>query len=143
MLLTELYTEIANDFPINNTDLGNEATKSTTLWIKYIKLWSDENLRMEKLQSGRSTLIALKREYYSGNASPEIYKANPFNGKSPKTEGGLQKLIENDTDVIAYDESLIVQKQKVEVLVSCLDECKRRGYAIRAAIDYTKFINGG
>lgn len=143
MLLSELYTEIANDFPIDNNDLGNESTKSTKLWIKYIKLWSDENLRLEKLQSGRNTLISIKREYYSGNASPEVYQAKPFNGRTPKSEGGLAKLIEADQDVIAYDESLIVQKQKVEVLVSCLDEVKRRGYAIKAAIDYTKFINGG
>ena len=142
MKLDELYKSIAEDFPINKADLGSEALKSTTLWIKYIKLWSEEKLRLEKIQSGRNSLIALKREYYSGNASAEVYRDKPFNGKTPKSEGGLAKLVDNDLDVIAYDEGLIVQRNKVEVLEATLDECKRRGYSIRAAIDMVKFENG-
>ena len=143
MLLTDLYTEIAKDFPIDKSDLGNEATRSTMLWVKYIKYWSEEKLRWEKLQSGRNTLLSMKREYYSGNAPAEVYKEKPFNGKTPKSDRGIQILVENDIDVIQYDEGIIIQKNKVEVLEAALDECKRRGYAIRAAIDHMKFINGG
>ena|ERR1035437_5235818 len=143
MLIADLHIEIAKDFPIDQTDLGNESCKSTTLWVKYIKLWSDETLRLEKLQSGRNTLISVKREYYSGNAPAEVYKQNPFNGKTPKSDRGIQILVDNDLDVIAYDEGLIVQKNKVEVLEAALDETNKRGYNIANAITMVRFMNGG
>src|ERR1035437_8773437 len=143
MKLDELHIKIAKDFPIDNSDLGNEATKTTSLWVTYIKLWSDETLRLEKLQSGRNTLISTKREYYSGNASAAVYQANPFNGKTPKSDRGIQILIENDLDVIQYDEGLNVQKNKVQVLEAALDEWNRRGYGIKTAADVMRFMNGG
>ena len=143
MLIAELYTEIAKDFPIDQTDLGGEAIKTTSIWVKYIKLWSEETLRLEKLQSGRNTLLSVKREYYSGNAPPEVYKANPFNGKTPKSDKGIQILIDNDLDVIQYDEGLIVQKNKVDILEAALDETKKRGYSKANAITMARFMNGG
>lgn len=142
MQLTELYQEIKKDFPIDERDLGNESLRTTKIWIKYIELYATENMRLEKMIAGRNTLISTKREYYSGNAPAEVYKDKPWNGRVPKSEGGLQKLVDNDLDVIAYDEGLIVQQQKIEVLKSCHEEVKRRGYAIKSAIDMVKFMNG-
>ena len=143
MKLDELHQEISKDFPINKTALADEALKTTSLWCKYIKYWSDEKLRLEKMESGLSTLFSIKREYYSGNASPEVYQQKPFNGRTPKSDRGIQILMEADLDVIAYQEGLIVQKNKVEVLEACLAECKSRGYAIANAISMVKFENGG
>ena len=142
MKLDELYQEIKKDFPIDERDLGNESLRTTQIWIKYIELYATENMRLEKMIAGRNTLISFKREYYSGNSPPEVYKEKPWNGKTPKSEGGLQALIQNDLDVIAYDEGLIVQKQKIEVLKSCHEEIKRRGFSIKSAIDMVKFMNG-
>lgn len=141
MLLQELYTAIATDFPVDNTDLGNESARTSDLFIKYIRLYSDENLRLSKLANSRKNIVAEKRQYYSGNASPEVYKEKPFEQRI-KTENVLQKYIEEDADIIAYDENIIVQKQKVEILQECLKEIRSRGYAIKAAIEYLKFING-
>ena len=141
MLLNDLFGEISVDFPIEKTDLGGEALKSATLFIKYIKLYSDEKLRLAKLENERRTLENVKREYYSGNAHPDVYKEKPFSIRI-KTEAVMEKYINNDVDVIKYDEQIIVQKQKVEVLINCLDEVKRRGYSIRNAIDVMKFENG-
>jgi len=97
---------------------------------------------LEKMIAGRNTLASTKRDYYSGNAHPEIYKEKPWNGNTPKTEGGMQKLLESDLDLIAYDEGLIVQKQKVHILTECHKEIQRRGFAIKTALDHHKFMNG-
>lgn len=143
MKLEELYAQIKEDFPIDSGDLLGETTKTQQLWVKYIQLYSSEKLRLEKMYSSRATLISRLREYYSGNALPEVYKQKPYNGIIPKTENGLMKLVENDQELINYDDATLVQKQKVYVLEESVKECKQRGYSIANAISYTKFLNGG
>jgi hypothetical protein len=143
MKLEELYAEIAKDFPIKKSDLAGEAIKTSELWPKYIVLWTQERLKLEQRQSGRATLVAIKREYYSGNADPEVYKQKPFNGKSVKTDAGLDRAILSDPDVIAYDEGTIIQKVKVDALKSAVDECKQRVYVIKDLVKMKIFEDGG
>ena len=142
MKLKELLEKIAKDFPINPADLQGEALKTTSLWCTYISIWSEEKLQLEKMEFTLRMLLSEKREYYSGNASAQIYKDNPWNGKTPRTESGLQKLIEADKDIISYREGQIVQKNKVEILMAALQECRQRGFSIKHAIDMIKFENG-
>lgn len=142
MKLKELLEKIAKDFPINPTDLQGESLRTSKLWINYITIWSEEKLRLEKMHFALKKLLSEKRNYYSGNALPEVYKSNPWNGKTPRTENGLQKLIEADKEVILYKEGQIVQKNKVEILEAALQECKQRGFSIKHAIDMLKFENG-
>lgn len=142
MKLEELHEMIVADFyPIKQTDLAFESLRSNELFVKYIQLYSTENLRLSKMENDRKKLIAEKREYYSGNAKPEVYQKKPFDIKV-RTDGGIQKYIDADDEVVNYDDALIIQKQKVEVLTAALDQINKRGFAIRQAIDYTKFMNG-
>ena len=142
MKLADILVMISEDFQIDITDLGNEAVRSSELFQKYMPLYREEKRTLEKLESDRKLLISNKREYYSGNASAAVYQAKPWNGKTPATDIGFQRLFEVDKDIIAYDENLIVQRDKVAMLVDCMDEIKRRSYNIRNAIDWQKFING-
>lgn len=142
MKLTDLYQEVATDFPIDISDIANESAKTTDLFIKYMKYWSNESLQMELMETKRKKLINEKREYYSGNAPAEVYKEKPFDLRI-KTEQGLQKYIEADDDVIKYDEQVSLQRQKVLILEHCMDEIKRRNWALRVALDDIKFKSGG
>ena|SRR5665213_3030481 len=143
MKLEDIYTAIAVDFVINENDLGHESIKTEKLWIKYITLYSQEKLRLEQRQSGRATLCSVKREYYSGQAAPEVYYKNPPKGPHVKTDAGLERAIARDEDVIAYDETTIVQRIKVDLLKATVDECKQRSYSLKAAVDHMRFLNGG
>ena len=142
MKLEELYEMLSTDFTWDETDLGKEAARTSDLFIKYIKLWSDQNLKLEQLENQFQGLVRSKREYYSGNAPASVYKAKPFDTRV-KTDAGIQRYIDGDEDIITAKEKIIVQQQKVKVLEACLDEVKKRGFAISKAIDYYKFINGG
>lgn len=139
--MEELYTMIAEDFPIDRGNLGDEAIKTTKLFSKYIRFWSEEKLILEQLKNNKKALCIAKREYYSGAAPAEVYKEKPFDLRL-KTEAMIQKYVDCDPDITKYDERIILQENKVEVLDNCLKEVKNRGYSIKNAIDMVKFEAG-
>jgi len=140
--IEQLYELIQTDLPIDKHDLGHEAIKSANLFVKYIKMYTDENLVLKRLINKKNNLIQEKREYYSGTAPAEMYREKPFNIKV-KTEAGLAKYIENDIDVNDFNKKILAQESVVELLHAIMDEIKRRGFAIKAAIDFHRFENGG
>jgi hypothetical protein len=141
MKLSELYEMIAEDFPVDKTNLGDESLKTAKMFSKYIRIWSEEKLILEKLKNNRKSLCTTKREYYSGAAPASVYKEKPFDLKL-KTDTIIQKYVDSDPDVTKYDEQIIIQMNKVEVLDNCLKEIKTRGYSIKNAIDMLKFEAG-
>jgi hypothetical protein len=142
MKLEEIYSDIKKDFIIDETNMANEALRTSQLFIKYVQIFTNEKLRLEQLDNRKKLLLAEKREYYYGNAAPEVYKEKPFDVKV-KTEVVLQKYLDNDSDIVKYNENIIIQQEKVNVLKMCLDEIKNRNYQIKNYIEYTKFISGG
>lgn len=142
MTIDELYDNIAKDFTIDVTDLIKESVKGADLFVKYIKLFSEESLKFELMDNKKKELLIRKRDYYSGNGTPEEYKERPFSLKL-RSDTAINKYIDSDPEVIQYDQKMLIQKQKVSILKECVEETKRRGYAIKNIIDYTKFINGG
>lgn len=139
--IEKLYEMIGEDLPWNEIDLGKENTRTTDLFVKYIKIWSEEKIILEALQTKHHILVKEKTQYYSGTADPEVYKEKPFNLKL-KTDNVISKYVDSDTDVIQSNYKLEKQKNKVEVLKQVVDQINKRGFAIKASIDYHKFING-
>ena len=141
MKLSELYEMIAVDLPVDGTNLGGESLRNTDLFIKYVRLYADAKARVELMENQKKNLLAEKRDYYSGNAPAHVYQQKPFDLKV-KSEAALRQYLENDPDIVAHDNKMIVETQKVEVLQLTLDHIKSRNYSIRAAIDMTKFEAG-
>lgn len=143
MTMDELYQEISKDFKIDQSNLGGEAIRITSdLFVKYIRLYSQTKTKVELLQNRRKLLVSQRRDYYSGNGTPEEYKAEPFD-QFIKSETILQKFIDNDKKIVEYDDRIILEKQKLEVLQACVNEIKTLGFSIKSAIDDKKFMNGG
>ena len=141
MTLDELYANIDKDFSIDETDIGNESLRSANLFQKYIRLYTDSKLQLELLLNKRKNLICEKREYYAGNAAPEVYKEKPFDLRI-KTEAVMEKYLDSDIDIVKYDEKIVLQQEKVNALRACLETIKNRNFQIKNYIDYQKFING-
>lgn len=142
MLIDDLYTQIAKDFVIDSTDLIKESSKSADLFVKYIRMFSEESLKYEMMENKKKELLIKKRDYYAGNGTPEEYKVKPFPLKL-KTDTAINKYVESDPDIIKYDQKILIQKQIVSILKECMDEIKRRSFNIKNIVDYTRFINGG
>jgi hypothetical protein len=141
MNLSDLHDMIDVDMAVDSTELSQEAVKNPSLYAKYLRLWSDENLKLEASLIKLDSLIQKKRNYYSGNGTPEEYRKKPFDLKI-KTDAGIQKYINGDEDVCAFKQKIIIQEQKVKILEKVLGQIKDRQFSIKNAIDCMKFLEG-
>lgn len=143
MKLEEYYAMIAEDFPINKANLGDEAIKTTKLFTKYIQFWSQEKLLLEKIKLSRNTLYATFITILDGKGSDELNKKYPaVSNAKAKTNMVREKFIESQPEIEKLSEQLIIQEVKVEVLDAALKEIRNRGYSIKNAIDMVKFEAG-
>jgi len=140
MTLDELQNQAAKDLKIDDLELGDESLKTATLHQKYLTYFN--NFRQLKLmnEANYKVLYRKKWEYYSGKSEPEVYRENPFD----------HKILKQDLPIyLESDEELIKLKQKVEYYDMCVDSCDKilrqisnRGYQIKNAIDWRRFIDG-
>lgn len=142
MKLDDIHAEIAKDFSqVNESDILNEYSKLTKLFTKYQRIKSDENVRLHYLINNKRRLIFEKRDYYSGNASPDVYAQKPFNVRL-KTDAAVQKYIDADQDIIDIDNRIAIQQEKVDTLVAAVWEIKNRKECIKGIQDQVKFESG-
>ena len=140
MTLEELQEQVDKDLKINDTELDLESLKTPQLHNKYLKHYNNFKLLMTRAESDYKILKRVKWEYYTGKASPEVYKQKPFNLKIMKSD--IDKYLESDED-------LIKSKQKIEYLetvVNYLDRTLKiiggRDWQIRNSIEWRKFTSG-
>ena len=140
MTLEELQELVDKDLKINESELDLESLKTPQLHNKYLKHYNNFKLLMTRAESDYKILKRVKWEYYTGKASPEVYKQKPFNLKIMKSD--LDKYLDSDAD-------LIKSKQKIEYLetvVNYLDRTLKiiggRDWQIRNSIEWRKFTSG-
>tara|TARA_Y100000033_G_scaffold34300_1_gene32955 strand:+ start:429 stop:857 length:429 start_codon:yes stop_codon:yes gene_type:complete len=140
MTLEELQEQVDKDLKINDTELDLESLKTPQLHNKYLKHYNNFKLLITRAESDYKILKRVKWEYYTGKASPDVYKQKPFNLKIMKSD--IDKYLESD-------EELIKAKQKIdylETVVNYLDRTLKiiggRDWQIRNSIEWRKFTSG-
>ena len=140
MTLEELQEQVDKDLKINDTELDLESLKTPQLHNKYLKHYNNFKLLLTRAESDYKILKKVKWEYYTGKASPDVYKQKPFNLKIMKSD--IDKYLESDED-------LIKAKQKIdylETVVNYLDRTLKiiggRDWQIRNSIEWRKFTSG-
>jgi|TARA_R100000482_G_scaffold119705_1_gene64429 hypothetical protein len=140
MTLEELQEQVDKDLKINDTELDLESLKTPQLHNKYLKHYNNFKLLLTRAESDYKILKRVKWEYYTGKASPDVYKQKPFNLKIMKSD--IDKYLESD-------EELIKAKQKIdylETVVNYLDRTLKiiggRDWQIRNSIEWRKFTSG-
>ena len=142
MHIDEIIKHIEDDFQeIDRLDLMHEFVKLSKLFSKYIKMKSDEGIRLAATINEQKVILSEKYEYYSGKAPADVYKAKPFN-LNLKTKDLIQRYVDADQEVINQESRVAIQREKVEILNAALQEIKNRQWTIKGAQDQLKFENG-
>lgn len=143
MKLEEILDLWDGDCKVDNTELAVESTKVAIAHHRYLKIRSFENLNLAKLKGELKKLSKLKYEYYNGFLDKEtldFHEWKPFQNKILKSD--IPIYIDADDDVINLNLKISVAQEKVEVLDSIIRTINNRNYAIKNAIDWTKFTQG-
>ena len=140
MTLDELQKQAEKDLKIDDVELGDESLKTANLHQKYLNIYN--NFRQLQLMSDAQYRILYRKKWesYGGKADPQIYRDNPFD----------HKILKQDIHIyLESDEELIKAKQKTEYNKICMESCERilkqiqsRGWDIKNAIEWRKFVDG-
>lgn len=126
---------------IDESNLTKESLATGKIYGKFLRIRTEESIRLNLLKNELNSLYHEKREYYSGKAEPEVYKAKPFNKRLLKSE--IDSYIETDEEIKLITSKIDIQNEKMSYLNDLLKMISGRQFQIKSAIDYQKLLNGG
>jgi len=131
------------DSEIDYTELGTESIRIPQIHDKYLKIFTDERIRLKGVEFELSKMVRTKTEYYSGKMSQEELERHGWEqylGRLLKNE--IANYIESDDDVIKLKQQLVVLQEKINYLDSVIRMINNRGFQIKNALDWLKFSHG-
>lgn len=143
MKLEDIQELWHRDSEIDYTELGTESIRIPQIHDKYLKIFTDERIRLKGVEFELSKMVRTKTEYYSGKMSQEELEQHGWEqylGRLLKNE--IVKYIESDDDVIKLKQQLIVLQEKINYLDSVIRMINNRGFQIKNALDWLKFSHG-
>ena len=143
MKLEDIQELWHRDSEIDYTELGTESIRIPQIHDKYLKIFTDERIRLKGVEFELSKMVRTKTEYYSGKMSQEELDRRGWEqylGRLLKNE--MANYIESDDDVIKLKQQLVVLQEKVNYLDSVIRMINNRGFQIKNALDWLKFSHG-
>ena len=143
MKLEDIQELWHRDSEIDYTELGTESIRIPQIHDKYLKIFTDERIRLKGVEFELSKMVRAKTEYYSGKMSQEELERHGWEqylGRLLKNE--IVKYIESDDDVIKLKQQLVVLQEKINYLDSVIRMINNRGFQIKNALDWLKFSHG-
>ena len=143
MKLEDIQELWHRDSEIDYTELGTESIRIPQIHDKYLKIFTDERIRLKGVEFELSKLVRTKTDYYSGKMSQEELEQRGWEqylGRLLKNE--IANYIESDDDVIKLKQQLIVLQEKINYLDSVIRMINNRGFQIKNALDWLKFSHG-
>lgn len=108
---------------------------------QYLNYYTDISYIKTSFEFEIRKVVKEKREYYSGEADAKTYAEKPF-GTTIKTAEKMKVYLESDDEVINLEAKIKFVDQILFYLDHVLRMISNRGYQIKNAIEWEKFING-
>ena len=133
------------DFQFKNKqyteDLARLALEIPFQHNKYLNHYTDISQIKTSLEFEIRKLVREKREYYSGEADAKTYASKPF-GSSIKTSEKMKVYLESDEEIINLEAKIKYLDQMMYWIDQVMKQISNRGFQVKSAIEWEKFING-
>tara|TARA_Y100000385_G_C13026744_1_gene608758 strand:- start:294 stop:770 length:477 start_codon:yes stop_codon:yes gene_type:complete len=133
------------DFQFKNKeyseDLARLALEIPFQHNKYLNYYTDLSQVKTSLEFEVRRMVKEKREYYGGEAEAKVYAEKPF-GASIKTAEKMKVYMEADNEIINIEAKVKFIDQMLYFLEQVMRQISNRGFQIKSAIEWEKFING-
>lgn len=143
MKLEDIIKSWEEDSKVPVDQLQEQAANVAYLHNKYYKIFLQERVTLRSLESARKKMYLDKFEYFTGTIDEARLKERqwkPFALRVLKTEVPMH--MEADQDMIALDERIGVQKDKVEFLESIIKQINNRNFQIKNIIEFLRWSQG-
>jgi hypothetical protein len=129
------------DLEIDYTsDIGYLVSLQPKLFVKYTRMLKDETQKLKSLQLKSEKLQSELWLYYTGKASPEVYKEKPMDNRFLKSE--VKEAMFMDKDWMQHQVKLMLQEERVDLLERIAQQIKDRSFTLRTILEWKKFMEG-
>lgn len=104
------------------------------------RFYLNEARGLEKLMTKKNQVDLLRRRYYLGQATPEMYRKEPLAHPVLKTE--VELWLKADPIYIEICEFVEEQKRKIKMIEQIFERIKQMGYEVKTACDWRRYLDG-
>ena len=143
MDIESLREMVKNDIKIDETDLNSESLRTPQLHNKYLVLYENSKLELEKLQFMEKTMKRDKWLFYTGKMGDEDLERKgwePFEHNILKTD--IPMFLDADPDMQQIRAKISLQSSVVSYLEDVIKIVTGRQWNIKSAIEWIKFTQG-
>ena len=143
MKIEEIMEMWNKDSKIDETELATESSNIPVIHNKYLKIFMAERVKLFSAKADLKKKRRLLLEYYLGELDEEELKElgrDQFYKKLLKNEVDLY--IDSDDALTEQSLRVSLQEEKVNYLEAVLRQINNRGFQIKNAIDWNRFITG-
>lgn len=144
MTLDQLLEEWDKDAKMDKSHLDNCALETSVLHSKYLRLYVQQKLLLQKMQNDFIQLKYKKRAWVLGEMNKQELDAEGWKPwlKATPLKNQVDEVLEADNDCVMLKSKLSYQSEKVSALESIIKIINNRTFQISAATNWMKFQNG-
>ena len=135
MKIEELENSVEKDLYLDETILAKESLSTPVKHNKYLKMLLRERLKLKKLRNELYKISLGRTNYYNGS------DPDPFDYVLKDRE--VKDYVRVDPVVVEAEAKVTLQEEMVKYLEEICKMFERRSFAIKNAIDFMKFTQGG
>ena len=135
MKIEELEKLVEKDLYIDETILAKESLLTPTKHNKYLKMLLRERLKLKQLHNELNK-VSLGRTCYYNGSDPDPYEY-------VLKDREVKDYVKVDPVVMEAEAKVTLQEETVKYLEEVCKMFTNRGFAIKNAIDFMKFTEGG
>ena len=138
--IEEMWDE---DKQLDLTDLTGETMNSPVLHHKYYKLYTQQNLKLQKMLADFKILRRDLTSYYKGEMDQYELDERGWNPQPLKIlRQDIKQTVDDDDEIIKFELKVAYQDEMVKKLKDILTQISNRRWDIKNIIDYEKFKAG-
>lgn len=143
MKLDDIFDLWKEDSYFERDELTEETLRIPQLHSKYLRTLSQERIRLKMFESDYKKLYRIMHEYYRGDLDEETLKEKGWSQNPLKIlRQDIEMYILQNQEIVDLSSKISMQKEKITVLESILQQINNRGYQIKSIIDWEKFKAG-
>ena len=130
--------------PIDRLDLTSESLNVATLHARWIDIFRDHHTQLIKARYKANVFKKKISRYYKGMTSREelksLGKTHQFQEQLGRQE--LENYVNGDPDYAKLKGKVEILESDMDYIGNILENIKQRGWSIKTAVEYERFVSG-
>lgn len=131
MSLEELLSMIDVDLKLDKTNFESKIYDIPSLYSKYLRLFTIESIKLNKLEKKQALAYRQKYDYYKFEYKVKL-----------DSEKIIDFHITSDSEYLEINSTLKQQKLLVNILESTLKRVNNLGFDVKNIVEFQKYLNG-